>query len=92
MRVYDGSNNFIISKIAKKMASKWPLTLRMQQMQAVTSVKSMVKSVKSLKSMKSVTILEICGIRRQRYIGHLTLPRRLNPFAGSDDKHNIISI
>jgi hypothetical protein len=73
MRVYDGSNNFVISKIAKKkMASKWPLTLRMQQMQAVTSVKS-VKSLKSMKSvtimkimksMKSVTISEIC---RQRY-------------------------
>jgi len=27
-----------------------------------------VKSVKSMKSMKSVTILEICGIRRQRYV------------------------
>jgi len=53
MRVYDGSDNFIIPKIAKKMASKWPLTLRMQQMQAVTSV----KSVKSLKRVKSVTIL-----------------------------------
>ena len=26
-----------------------------------------VKSVKIMKSMKSVTILEICGIRRQRY-------------------------
>ena len=38
-----------------------------------------VKSVKFMKSMKSVTILEICGIRRQRYIrtSYFVFPKML---------------